>query len=295
MTPAQETIGGNVGARARTSRSKSYRLARPAWAIPAILFLVIFFVGPLIDNLWRSFAAEGDALVYYKKLLGDSYYLSTIWETLKVSSIVTIACLLIGYPIAYFMARHAGRWHGAIVFFLIAPLLTSIIMRTFGWRVLFARRGLVNVWLTDLGLIDKPLNLVNDPISVYIGLVHVLLPFMVLSIAAILQGIDPKLEESARVLGASRFRAFTTVTLPLSLDGIATGCILVFMLTNGSFVTMLLLGGGKVVTIPLLIYQQFNLTQDVAFASAMGNILLLFALICLVAQVQLVRRRGVKG
>jgi putative spermidine/putrescine transport system permease protein len=202
---------------------------------------------------------------------------------------------LLGYPVAYFMTRHAGRWQGLIVFFLIAPLLTSIIMRTFGWRVLFARRGLFNVWLMDLGIIERPLNVLNQPLSVYIGLVHVLLPFMVLSIAAVLQAIDLRLEESARVLGAGRFRAFTSVTLPLSLDGVATGCILVFMLTNGSFVTMLLLGGNSVVTIPLLIYQQFNLTQDVAFASAMGNLLLVTALACLVVQIRLVRRRGVRA
>jgi putative spermidine/putrescine transport system permease protein len=280
---------------AKRPRTKPYRLAGPAWIIPACLFLAIFFIGPLIDNFWRSFPVGGDPLLFYKKLLGDTYYIGVIYETLKVSTLVTLACLVVGYPLAYFMTRHAGRWHGLIVFFLIAPLLTSIIMRTFGWRVLFARRGLVSVWLNELGLIDRPLNIVNEPISVYIGLVHVLLPFMVLSIAAVLQGIDARLEESARVLGANRLRAFSSVTLPLSLDGIATGCILVFMLTNGSFVTMLLLGGGKVVTIPLLIYQQFYLTQDIAFASAMGNILLLFALVCLVAQVRLVRRRGVKA
>jgi putative spermidine/putrescine transport system permease protein len=289
----------DLPAAAPPRRARRYRMARPAWTIPAVLFLAVFFVLPLADNAQRSIA-EGAAkregpLFYYFKLLGDPYYLGIIWETLQVSAIVTATCLLIGYPIAYFMTRYAGRWHGVIVFFLIAPLLTSIIMRTFGWRVWFARRGLANVWLRDLGLIDRPLDLLNDPISVYIGLVHVLLPFMVLSIAAVLQTIDMRLEESARVLGAGRLQAFRSVTLPLSLDGIATGCILVFMLTNGSFVTMLLLGGGTVVTIPLLIYQQFNMTQDVAFASAMGNVLLLFALVCLTAQIRLVRRRGVKG
>jgi putative spermidine/putrescine transport system permease protein len=279
-------------------RGRRYRLARPLWAAPAVVFLVVFFVLPLLQNAQRSVSeglAAQDALFYYAKLLSDEYYLGVVWQTLQVSLIVTVVCLLLGYPVAYFMTRHAGRWQGLIVFFLIAPLLTSIIMRTFGWRVLFARRGLVNVWLMDVGIIERPLNVLSQPLSVYIGLVHVLLPFMVLSIAAVLQAIDLRLEESARVLGAGRFRAFTSVTLPLSLDGVATGCILVFMLTNGSFVTMLLLGGNSVVTIPLLIYQQFNLTQDVAFASAMGNLLLVTALACLVVQIRLVRRRGVRA
>jgi putative spermidine/putrescine transport system permease protein len=144
-----------------------------------------------------------------------------------------------------------------------------------------------------LGLITRPQNYTREPIAVYSGLVHVLVPFMVLSISAVLQSVDRRLEESARSLGAGRIRTFFEVTLPLSMEGVGTGCILVFMLTNGSFVTMLLLGGGSIVTLPLLIYQQFNLTQDVAFASAMGNVLLLFALICLFIQLKLVRRKGV--
>jgi putative spermidine/putrescine transport system permease protein len=168
-------------------------------------------------------------------------------------------------------------------------------MRTFGWRVLLARRGLLNTWLLDWGLIARPANLADDPIAVYIGLVHVLVPFMVLSIAAVLQGVDVRLEESARVLGAGRLRTFLHVTLPLSLDGIATGCILVFVITNGSFLTMLLLGGGKITTLSLLIYQQFNTTQDIGFAAAMGNILMLVAVICFALQFHLLRRRGVKA
>src|SRR5690606_27246675 len=138
--------------------------------------------------------------------------------------ITTLACLLVGYPVSYFMVRYAGRWNGLIVFCLIAPLLTSIIMRTFGWTVLFSRKGLLNVWLTDLGLIERPLRILNQEIMVYIGLVHVLVPFMVLSITSVLQGVDRRLEESAQVLGANKLTTFLRITLPLSLDGIATGC-----------------------------------------------------------------------
>lgn len=282
----------------RRKPGRPYRLADMRWTIPVITFLAVFFVAPLVANTVRSLtsgeAATAGTFAYYIKLLSDAYYSGVLFETFRVSIITTIACLIIGYPVAYFMTRHAGRWNGLIVFCLIAPLLTSIIMRTFGWRVLFARRGFINAGLIDAGIISTPFDILNEPISVYIGLVHVLVPFMVLSISAVLQGVDPRLEESARVLGASRLRAFTTVTLPLSLDGIVTGCILVFVLTNGSFLTMLLLGGGTVTTLSLLIYQQFNLTQDVAFASAMGNVLLIFALVCLVLQTRFLRRKGVK-
>lgn len=280
-------------------RARPYRLAGASWCLPVLLFLAVFFVIPLVANLFRSqpvgAAAGAGPFYYYIKLLTDAYYAGVLLETLKVSLITTVVTLLVGYPVAYFMVRHAGRWNALILFFVIAPLLTSIIMRTFGWRVLLARHGLMNAWLMDWGLVTHPANLADEPIAVYIGLVHVLVPFMVLSITAVLQGVDIRLEESARVLGAGRWRTFINVTLPLSLDGIATGCILVFVITNGSFLTMLLLGGGQITTLALLIYQQFNTTQDVAFAAAMGNILMLVAVICFTLQFRLLRRRGVKS
>lgn len=273
---------------------RGFRLIGPAWTLPVLVFLAAFFVIPLAANLVRSEpgpdAAGQGALFYYGKLLTDAYYSGVLLTTLKVSCITTLACLLAGYPVAYFMARFAGRWTGLFVFVLIAPLLTSIIMRTFGWRVLLARRGLVNAVLNNLGLIGRPTNLAEEPFAVYLGLVHVLVPFMVLSILAVLQGVDRRLEESARVLGAGRVRTFWSVTLPLSLDGIVTGCILVFVITNGSFLTMMLLGGGKTTTLSLLIYQQFNTSGDVAFAAAMGNVLMMVALVGLGLQLLVTRR-----
>lgn len=286
-----------VPAEAAPRRRGRFRLASPLWAVPAVVFLIAFLIVPLSANLIRS-VTLGDAaqqpLAYYQKLLFDAYYSGIFLNTFKVSLITTVCTLIVGYPVAYFMVRYGGRWNGLILFCLIAPLLTSIIMRTFGWRVLLARRGLLNVWLTDLGLIDRPIDILNDPLIVYIGLVHVMVPFMVLSITAVLQGIDVRLEESARVLGAGRWQAFRTITLPLSLDGIATGCTLVFVITNGSFLTMLLLGGGKVQTLSLLIYQQFNLTQDVGFAATMGNVLLVAAMACVALQGRFLKRKGVK-
>ncbi len=283
----------------RAARARAYRLAAPSWCVPVLLFLAVFFVVPLAANLLRSqpqgAAVGAGPFFYYVKLLTDPYYAGVLWETLQVALITTFACLLVGYPVAFFMVRFAGRWSALIVFLVIAPLLTSIIMRTFGWRVLLARRGLLNTWLGDFGLVTHPANIADEKIAVYIGLVHVLVPFMVLSIAAVLQGVDVQLEESARVLGAGRLRTFLHVTLPLSLDGIATGCILVFVITNGSFLTMLLLGGGRITTLSLLIYQQFNTTQDVGFAAAMGNILMLVAVLCFALQYHLLRRRSARA
>ena len=286
LRPARPALAGTGAPRSR----------RWLLIVPALAFLILFFAIPLLQNAGRSLG-ENDAGVFanYIKLLTDEYYLKVVVETLVVSFNSTLLSLIVGYPVAYFMVRRAGRLALPMLFLLVTPLLTSIIMRTFGWRVLFARRGIVNDFLMWADLIDRPLNLLNGPMSVYVGQVHVLVPFMVLSIIPVLRAVDLRLEESARVLGAGALKTFFLITLPLSKDGIVTGVILVFMLCAGSFVTQLLLGNGSIVTLPLLIFQQFSLTQDIGFASAMGNLLLLLVLACLFIQLRLTEgKRGNK-
>jgi putative spermidine/putrescine transport system permease protein len=265
-----------------------------AWVLPSTVFLIAFFVFPLIHNGLKGFTESGgqSAITNYVRLLTEAYYLGTIAQTLVLSLVVTLISLLLGYPIAYYLVRYADKSANLIIFLLIAPLLTSIVMRTFGWKVLFARTGLVNMLLQQVGLTVRPINLMNGYVATVIGLVHVLIPFMVLSISSVLRGIDRRLEESAQILGANKLQTFCLITLPLSVEGILTGSILVFMLTNGAFVSILLLGQGTIHTLPLLIYQQFMVTRDVNFASAMGNILLVFALVCLLAQLRVLRRRN---
>jgi putative spermidine/putrescine transport system permease protein len=177
-----------------------------------------------------------------------------------------------------------------VVLLLIAPLLTSVIMRTVGIQMILARRGALNALFDLLGLPLLPPGISSGSFAVYVGMVQVLVPFMVLSIAPVLQSIDRTLEDAARILGADQLKTFVEVTLPLSKNGILTGCILVFMMANGSFVTQLLLGGGKVITMPVLIFQQFNVTQEAAFAGAMGNVLLVLCLASLLLQFVLIGR-----
>ncbi|WP_180900565.1 ABC transporter permease [Martelella soudanensis] len=282
---------------ARSLKMPLLRLGREkvGLALPALAFVIFFFVLPLIGNGVGSFFPDEGAfsLELYRRLLTDPFYLKILFETLKVSVIVTVLCVVTGYPIAYFLVRKANRSQALIVFLLLAPLLTSVIMRTFGWQVFFARNGLISVALVDLGILDRKVDLLRNPVSVYVGLVHILVTYMVLSISSVLQSIDTRYEEAAQILGANRWRAFWNITLPLSLDGIATGAVLVFMLCNGSFLTMLLLGGGKVVTLPLLIYQQFTVSQDLSLASAMSNVLMFMAILVMVLQLAFLKRRGV--
>jgi putative spermidine/putrescine transport system permease protein len=295
---AMSGVGTSRGPRltAFTARRMTARFRGWAPVLPGLAFLAAFFLAALIDNGARSFAPPVGAPWYglYSRLFADSFYLEALFETVGLSLVVTLLCLFIGYPVAYHLVRYAGRWRSLIIFLLVSPLLTSIIMRTFGWRAIFARRGLLNVLLMDLGILDRPAAILESPIAAVIGMVHVLVPFMVLSIAAVLEKLDYRIEEAAEVLGASRTRVFLAVTLPLSLDGVATGAILVFMLGMGSFVTLLFLGGGSIQTFPLLIYQQFNTTRDFGTAAAMSNILMALALLLMFAQLRLIRRSGVR-
>jgi putative spermidine/putrescine transport system permease protein len=262
------------------------------WTAPSLCFLLLFFALPLIDNASRSLATPtGLSADAYIRFFGDGYYWGVLAQTIALSAAATLLCLLVGYPVAFFLVRHSGAWAGFLMFCLVAPLLTSIVMRTFGWRALLGRQGVVNMVLLELGIIDRPLSMASGIGTVLVALVHVLVPFMVLSIAGALQGIDRRLEESARILGASKIAAFTQVTFPLSLDGVATGCILVFMIANGSFVTLLPLGSGSIQTVPLLIYQHMNSTRDFGLISAMSNILLVTAIGCLVLQSKFIKRR----
>jgi putative spermidine/putrescine transport system permease protein len=268
------------------------------WVAPATLFLIAFFLLPLVQNGVRSFFPNGGesgfGFANYVKLFADPYYLGVLGQTLLLSLMVATISAVIGYPVAWFMLRKAGRWQSLVIFMLIAPLLTSIIMRTFGWRVLLARFGIVNIVLRSTGLTSAPIDFLRWPGVSVMALIHVLVPFMVLAIAASLQGVDRRLEESARLLGASQLSTFLRITLPLTMDGVATGFILVFMLANGSFVTLLLLGGGWQ-TLPLLIFQQFSVTRDFSLASAMSMVLLAAAAACMFVQLRLIRRQGVRS
>jgi putative spermidine/putrescine transport system permease protein len=284
--------------RSETPRRRPWLSPYAMLCAPALLILAIFFGMPLYENALRSVgisAIPGTqsafTFAYYHKLFTDPYYLGVMVETLKMSVLTTFWCLIVGYPVAYFMVRRAGRLAGPLMFVLIMPLLTSIIMRTFGWNVLLARHGLVNDALLALGIIEQPLRMTQSAAIVYVGNVHVMVSFMVLSIMPVLRSVDRRLEESARVLGSGALRAFLLITLPLSVEGIITGCLIVFMIINGSFIGALLLGAGSVVTLPLLIFQQFSQSQDMGLASAMGNLLLIVVLICLYAQGRLTGRR----
>ncbi len=278
---------------ARTARSGTFRLSPVAWLVaPALLLFVIAFVLPF--GVMALFSVlTGNPLVrpdvsltarHYERIFDDSLYLESLVATLRIGAVTTMASLLIGYPIAHWLARVRSRaGHAALLMAVIAPMLTGIVVRTFAWMTILADRGVVNSTLMNLGIIGAPLPLMYNEFGTVLALVHIYVPYMVLTLAGVIGRIDERLEEAAMSLGASPFRAFLEVTLPLSLPGIVAGSLLVFALAISAYVTPYLLGGQQVLTLPMLIYQQVAATFNMAFAGALGVLLLVVSIVLVVA------------
>lgn len=241
---------------------------------PLVVFLLVFFVGPMLVIAAESLKTPGTAtgLAQYGRIFGDAYYLKVLGQTLLFGAVVTALCAVLGYPLALAVARATGLVKAALILLVVTPLLVNVVVRSFGWMVILGGSGAVNWVLTGLGL--PRAELMYTWTGVTIAMVHVLLPFMVLAIASTIETIDPRLEEAALVLGARRSGVFRHVTLPLSREGLVTGSILCFTLAIGSFVTVLLLGKTSTMVLPVLIYQQLTTASDWPFAAAMGMTLL---------------------
>jgi putative spermidine/putrescine transport system permease protein len=212
-------------------------------------------------------------------MIGDPYYLEVIWTTIRIGLVTTLVALAIGYPLAHWMARIKSRTgHALLLMAVLAPMLTGIVVRTFAWMTLLSDKGVINQTLISLGIISQPLKLMYTETGIVVGLVHIYVPFMVLTLTGVIGRIDERLEQAAENLGASPLRAFIEVTLPLSLPGILAGSLLVFALAISAYVTPILLGGFQIMTLPILIYQQISANFNVGFAAALGIVLLMISL-----------------
>jgi putative spermidine/putrescine transport system permease protein len=241
--------------------------------LPALAWLGIVFVYPLGRLLWASLFTPTLSLASYARLLGSSIYVTVFVNTFEISATVTMLALALGYPLAFVLATAGPRVSRLMLAAIIVPLWTSVLVRTYAWMVLLGRRGLVNEGLQSLGLLDAPLPLLYNRLGVTIGMVHVLLPFMVLPIYSVMKGIDVDLLKAAQNLGANRRQAFLRVYVPLSLSGLATGSLLVFVSALGFFVTPALLGGRRDMMIAMLIDNQISQLLDWGLGSALAVVL----------------------
>jgi putative spermidine/putrescine transport system permease protein len=251
--------------------------------LPAVVFLGIFFAVPIALVATTSVIAGSGGLAFgqYRRFLLDDFYRGFLTETVLVSVVTTAACVVLSFPVAYQLARAKPGTKGVLLTLLIAPLMVGDVVRGYGWLIAIGDFGVVNQMLTGLGIVQKPVRLIFTPTGVVLGLVEVLLPFMVLPLAAAIGGIPPELEEAARSLGARSARVFRKIVFPLSLPGLAAGVVIVFALSMGSFAIPLFLGGVKVNMVGPLIFQQATLTVDWPFAAAVSSVLFATSLLLL--------------
>jgi putative spermidine/putrescine transport system permease protein len=270
---------------------------------PALLLLLVAFaipVGMMVPTSFRPYIplvgiAPGFTASHYVKLVTDLYYLEIIGRTLVLGLTVTLLTLLIGYPVAFFLARSTSRWRSWLTILVVFPLLLNLVVRTFGWIALLAQNGLVNQALQALGLVDSPVKLLFNFAGLLVGMTHIFLPFMVLVLIGAIQNIPRDVEDAARVLGASWGSTFVRVTLPLSAPGILSGSILVFVLAISALVTPRLLGGPTYQVMSTLIYDEFLQRLNWPAGSAQALLLTLMVLALILASGLAARRAGVRA
>jgi putative spermidine/putrescine transport system permease protein len=250
---------------------------------PIAVLYAVFLLAP-IGNFLATSLLTYDAFALYKpvltganfsRLIFDPYYRAIILLTMKIALLSTVFSLIIGFPLAYFLARTQCAWRGVLMFLVVAPLMTGVIVRTYGWIVLLGAEGTVNSVIVGLGLVPRPVRILNTEVAVVIALVHILLPYMVFPLFSALVAQDPNLSRAAATLGAGPARIFFEVTLPLSRSGILMGSALVFTLAAGAVVTPALLGGKDVQMMGQTIYDLVLHTLNWPLAAAFGSLLIL--------------------
>ncbi|MFO7278210.1 MAG: ABC transporter permease subunit [Pseudomonadota bacterium] len=268
-------------------------------AVP-YLWLLLFFLVPFVIVLKISFSEvrlamppyapllewTGDRLAAirinfenYSYLFTDPLYVSAYLYSLKVAAVSTVLCLLIGYPMAYAIARAPGTWRSVLLMLVILPFWTSFLLRVYAWIGLLRNNGLINNALMALGIIDEPITMMQTDFAVYVGIVYAYLPFMILPLYANLEKHDPMLLEAAADLGARPITAFLRITLPLSVPGIVAGSLLVFIPAVGEFVIPSLLGGADQLMIGRVLWDEFFSNRDWPVASAVAIVMLLLLVV----------------
>lgn len=261
--------------------------------LPLAALFVGCFVAPLLVllvlSLHSDVAMKTWTIGNYAKFFTDPFNYSILIDTLLLGVKATLVCLIFGYPVAWLCARANARWQSVLLFLVILPILTSVVVRTFAWIVILGRQGVLNQIALGLGLVHEPLRLLNTEIGVVMVLAQVQMPLMVLPILTVLSKMDPNLADASRVLGAGEWRTFWRVTLPLSLPGIIAGCILTYSASITAFVSQSLIGGARLMYMPLHIYQQAVGANNWPFAAAI-SIIFMIAVIAVVAVLSMLAR-----
>ncbi len=274
-----------------------------ALVLPASVLVLLLMVAPLLVlaryslNVYSPTELMIEAVTArnYVSAVTDPYYRGVMGTTLWVAGLCTVLALLAGFPAAYALARMRGRWKSVLVLVTVFPLMVGNVVRAAGWVTLLGNSGVVNAALKGLGLTSGPVQLIYTPGAVVAGIVTVVLPYMILTLAAVIEGISPSIEEAAGNLGARPFTVFRRVVLPLAAPGVAAGCALVFILCMNAFATPVLLGGPQFQMMAPAVYDQFVRATNWPFGAALAFILLGVTMTLTLVGSALVGRRGAAG
>lgn len=256
---------------------------RRAWLLssPAVLLVVAIAIVPALILLFQAFrTVDGTAFTsqHFRDLADSRLAAQAFWRTIRVAVFTTLLAILGGYPLAIVIARARERTAGLMLSIVIFPLMVSVVVRAFGWMVILGPSGIVNQFLMSLGFLREPLQLIHNEFGIIIGETQLLLPYMVLSLLAVLQKVDPHLEEAAKSLGANPLVTFFRVTLPVTIPGLLSGVLLVFSLAVTAFATPLILGGARAPLLTTLLYRYVFSTYNWAAAAAVAVVLAVVAL-----------------
>ncbi|PZR48936.1 ABC transporter permease [Paraburkholderia fungorum] len=278
-------------------KASAYLLATPATAIVALIVLVpalqlvrysLNHFDP-VELMQTALTGEN-----YWKFFTDPYYLSVLWTTLKVSILCSVLALVFGFPVAYRLAKSQSRYKSLLIVLIVFPLLVGNVVRAAGWMVILGNAGFVNAVLLHLGFIQTPLRLMYTPLAVILGTTGVVLPYMILTLQSVLEGVDLSVEEAARNLGASAITSFFRIVLPIAVPGIAAGTMLVLILCMNAYATPVLLGGTGLVMMAPTVYDQISKANDWPFGSALAIILMIVTLGVAVVSNSFIQRKYAK-
>jgi putative spermidine/putrescine transport system permease protein/spermidine/putrescine transport system permease protein len=290
--PAHLAVSDGENARGLRRDALRERLQLLGLAMPAFVLVVVTMVIPVVWLFGLSFVADDGSLTleHYRRLVVQPAYARTFVTTFKVSALTTLICIVAGYPLAYMLSQLRGRAANLCLIAVMLPFWTSLLVRTYAWLVMLQRHGIINDLGIKLGLWDAPLALANNLGATLIGMVHIMLPFLVLPVLGAMRAIDRDYLKAAASLGAGPLRTFWSVFVPLSLPGLIAGSLIVFILCLGFYVTPAVLGGGKVNMVSNQIASDIDLFFNWGAASALGVVLLVLTLAILWIGMRLVPR-----
>lgn len=267
--------------RRRRQRDDSF-----SYVLPALLLIACFFIIPVLMLLLRSVLEPTAGLQNYQTLLGSTTYLRVFVNTFTVAGVVTVISVAIGFPVAWLLAIMPDRWSRLILAIIVLSMWTNLLARTYAWMVLLQRTGVVNKTLMNLGIIDTPLALINNLVGVTIGMTYIMLPFVILPLIGVLKSIDPAILRAAALCGANKRQCFTRVLLPLSLPGIVSGALMVFVMSLGYYVTPALLGGTSNMMLAELVAQFVQSLVNWGMGGAAALVLLIVTLLLYAVQLK---------